>query len=75
MLMSIVKSLTSYSIISGKRFEFEESNLRADPGGGTDSLRCWPGRCVDQISILSLNACTSLDSKRSSAISSSYLKT
>jgi hypothetical protein len=39
-LMNMTKILTSYSIISGKRFELELSNLRADPGGGTDSLRC-----------------------------------
>ena len=49
------------------------SNLRAEPGGGTESLRCCPGRFVDHSSILSFNACTSFDSKRSSAISSSYL--
>jgi hypothetical protein len=39
-LMNIIKSLTSYSIISGRRLEFDVSNLRADPGGGTESLRC-----------------------------------
>jgi hypothetical protein len=72
--MKLMNSLTSYSIISGKRLEFEESNLRADETAGTESLRCWPGRCVDHISIRSFNACTSLDNKRSSAINSSYLK-
>jgi hypothetical protein len=40
MLLNVVKSLTSYSMISGKRLELEVSNLRADPGGGTESLRC-----------------------------------
>ncbi len=38
--MKLMNSLTSYSIISGKRLEFEESNLRADETAGTESLRC-----------------------------------